>query len=173
MAGIGAGHTSSGFADVVTGIALLVIATSAPFVLLRLVPAVEAGAVLHLDTTRQLLTHAAAAPVRAGSTVLQMAGSAGMLSGGGLEMAALAGTETRTGIGMVEGTPSGSDDIEHTRAPSDLSARSDHLGGPGVGGASLDLTARSDHVTGPGAGGAPSAEGLEDDGSPGEEHRRE
>jgi len=66
--GVGSSGSGSGggFASVVTGIALLVIAVLSPFTLLRLVPAVEAGAVAHLESARHRLKGAAASPVRAG-----------------------------------------------------------------------------------------------------------
>jgi hypothetical protein len=51
------------------GIALLVIATLSPFTLLRLVPAVEAGAIAHLESTRHRLQGAARAPVRSGGNL--------------------------------------------------------------------------------------------------------
>lgn len=100
---VGNGDVSGGFAAVVTGIALLVIATTAPFVLLRLVPAIEAGAVLHLDGARHRLQHAAVAPVRAGTFAVQLASGAGMLGGGGAEPAAMAGAAPGAGIGVVPG----------------------------------------------------------------------
>jgi len=65
--GVGSGSgAGGGFAAVVTGIALLVIAILSPFTLLRLVPAVEAGAVAHLESARHRLKGVAASPVRAG-----------------------------------------------------------------------------------------------------------
>jgi hypothetical protein len=66
--GLGVSGSGNGgeFASVVTGIALLLIAVLAPFTLLRLVPAVEAGAVAHLESTRHRLKSAAASPVSNG-----------------------------------------------------------------------------------------------------------
>ena len=102
----GSGRLATGFGDVVTGIALLIIATAAPFVLLRLVPAVEAGAVMHLESARHRLQHAAATPVRAGSLAFQMAGGAGMLAGGTSEAGAGAAAQTGAGaIGGIEPVP--------------------------------------------------------------------
>ncbi|MHB8593397.1 MAG: hypothetical protein ACYDB3_03555, partial [Acidimicrobiales bacterium] len=49
---VASGDVSGGFSTVVTGIALLIIATTAPFTLLRLVPAVEGGAIMHLESAR-------------------------------------------------------------------------------------------------------------------------
>jgi hypothetical protein len=45
------GSAGTKFGDVVVGIALLLLATFSPFVLLRLIPAIEGGAVSHLDAT--------------------------------------------------------------------------------------------------------------------------
>ena len=49
----GAGTHGSGFSSVLAGGALLVMATFVPFAILRMIPAVEAGAVAHLDGLRQ------------------------------------------------------------------------------------------------------------------------
>jgi len=49
----GSGTHGAGFSAVLAGGALLVIATFAPFAILRLIPAVEAGAVGHLEGLRQ------------------------------------------------------------------------------------------------------------------------
>lgn len=100
---VGGGDVSGGFAAVVTGIALLVIATTAPFVLLRLVPAIEAGAVLHLEGARHRLQHAAGAPVRAGAFAVQLASGAGMLGAGAADPLSMAGAQAGAGIGMVPG----------------------------------------------------------------------
>jgi hypothetical protein len=67
--GLSSSGDGGGFASVVTGIALLLIATLSPFTLLRLVPAVEAGAVAHLESTRHRLKSAAVAPARAGGNL--------------------------------------------------------------------------------------------------------
>jgi hypothetical protein len=67
--GLSSSGNGGGFASVVTGIALLLIATLSPFTLLRLVPAVEAGAVAHLESTRHRLKNAAAVPARAGKNL--------------------------------------------------------------------------------------------------------
>ncbi len=45
----GSGSTSSKFGDVVVGIALLLLATFSPFMVLRLMPMVEAGSIGHLE----------------------------------------------------------------------------------------------------------------------------
>ncbi len=68
--GVGAtGGDGGGFAAVVTGIALLVIATLSPFTLLRLIPALEAGAVSHLESRRNRVSSIGSAPLNAGRFV--------------------------------------------------------------------------------------------------------
>ena len=64
---------SGGFASVVTGIALLAWPSLAPFTLLRLVPAVEAGAVAHLESARHRLGGAARAGRAPGSVAMDVA----------------------------------------------------------------------------------------------------
>jgi hypothetical protein len=49
----GSGDHGSGFSSVLAGGALLLMATFAPFAILRMIPAVEAGAVAHLDGLRE------------------------------------------------------------------------------------------------------------------------
>ena len=68
-AGVSGSESGGGFAAVVTGIALLVIAVLSPFTLLRLVPAVEAGAVSHLESARHRLKSAATTPARTGGNL--------------------------------------------------------------------------------------------------------
>jgi hypothetical protein len=49
----GSGSHGSGFSSVLAGGALLLMATFVPFAILRMIPAVEAGAVAHLDGLRE------------------------------------------------------------------------------------------------------------------------
>jgi hypothetical protein len=68
----GGGAHGSGFSGVLAGGALLVIATFVPFAILRLIPAVEAGAVGHLEGLRQRGAGAVTRPARtAASFALQ------------------------------------------------------------------------------------------------------
>ncbi len=60
---------SSGFAGVIGGAALLLLAAFVPFTLLRLIPAVEAGAITHLEGVSRRARDALPAP----SSVLQVA----------------------------------------------------------------------------------------------------
>lgn len=107
ITGTAGGGAGGDFAAVVTGIALLLLATAAPFVLLRLVPAVEAGAVLHLEAARHRLQSTAMAPVNTGrSLALAMAGSAGML-GAGTAAGSGAAAGAGAGIGVTEAPTTG------------------------------------------------------------------
>jgi hypothetical protein len=57
------GSVGTKFGDVVVGIALLLLATFSPFVLLRLIPAIESGAISHLEGTRHRLRQAVEPPM--------------------------------------------------------------------------------------------------------------
>ena len=56
------GGGAGGFAAIVTGVALLIVATICPFTLLRLVPATEAGAAAQLEAVRHGVREAARTP---------------------------------------------------------------------------------------------------------------
>ena len=86
-----------GIASVVTGVALLIVATTAPFTLLRLVPAVEAGAVSHLESTRHRLRQAGQAPARTANLAMDVAAAAG--TGGASELASVAAGGAGLGAG--------------------------------------------------------------------------
>jgi len=109
------GSGGGGFAAVVTGIALLVIATMSPFTLLRLVPAVEAGAVAHLESTRHRLQGAARAPIRSGGNLaLDLArarGGAPDGAGGTDGVAVGAADGGASAISMVAGSERGFDAV--------------------------------------------------------------
>ncbi|HYA69166.1 MAG TPA: hypothetical protein VED63_10575, partial [Acidimicrobiales bacterium] len=120
LGGLGLGAPAAGgFSAVVTGTALLALATIAPFTLLRLVPAIEAGAVMQLESARHRLGVAARAPLVAGSTALEIArsaspeGAASLAVGGADGSLAAGGTDTAAsswsvgGIPMLQGTPPG------------------------------------------------------------------
>ena len=65
----GSASTSSSFGDIVVGIALLLLATFSPFIVLRLVPMVEAGSIAHLEAARHRLQQAAEKPVQMGANM--------------------------------------------------------------------------------------------------------
>lgn len=60
----GSGSVSSRFGDLVVGVALLLLATFSPFVLLRLIPVLEAGAASHLEGARHRFAPAAQSAIR-------------------------------------------------------------------------------------------------------------
>jgi len=94
-----AGAPTGGFAAVVTGVALLVVAACCPFMVLRLVPAVEAGALAHLESLSQRARRVAVdGPRRAGAYALQLAQLQG--AGGAL---AFAGESAGAGPGPEGG----------------------------------------------------------------------
>jgi hypothetical protein len=75
---------SGGFNAVLAGGALLVMATFVPFAILRLIPAIEAGAVGHLEGLRQRGTAGVTGPLRTAANValhegLQSAGAARLM----------------------------------------------------------------------------------------------
>ena len=105
--GLGASSSGNGggFAAVVTGIALLMIAILSPFTLLRLVPAVEAGAVAHLEATRHRLKSATANPLASGRNLaLDLAKNPGTGSEG--DEAGTVGTVATVGSGDAVGAGS-------------------------------------------------------------------
>jgi hypothetical protein len=63
-----AGAGGGGFAEVVSGMALLLLAALAPFALLRLVPVVEAGAIAHLEGLARRPAYAARSLALEGAT---------------------------------------------------------------------------------------------------------
>jgi hypothetical protein len=84
-AGASGSANSGGFNAVLAGGALLVMATFVPFAILRLIPAIEAGAVGHLEGLRQRGTRAVTGPLRTAATFalqegLQSAGAGRLLS---------------------------------------------------------------------------------------------
>jgi hypothetical protein len=74
-----ASGTQDGFSSVLGGAALLLLAAFAPFTLLKLVPAVEAGAIAHLDGVRHRSQQAVVGAARtAASHALRAAGASTM-----------------------------------------------------------------------------------------------
>jgi hypothetical protein len=68
----GSGSASSKFGDVVVGIALLLLATLSPFMVLRLMPMVEAGSIGHLEAARHRLQQVAKKPVQLGTNMAML-----------------------------------------------------------------------------------------------------
>jgi hypothetical protein len=88
----GTGDAGSGFASVLAGGALLVLATFVPFAILRLIPVVEAGAVGHLEGARhRAVAPLTAVPKTAASFALREGMAAHRDSKGGSRWAAVTG----------------------------------------------------------------------------------
>ncbi|MGH9047999.1 MAG: hypothetical protein ACRDVW_11915, partial [Acidimicrobiales bacterium] len=76
---VGALGSGTGFAAVLAGGALLLLAAFTPFTLLRLVPLMEAGAALYLEGARHRAVHAVASgPMNAASFALRRSRDAGL-----------------------------------------------------------------------------------------------
>jgi hypothetical protein len=116
----GTGTHGSGFSSVLAGGALLVMATFVPFAILRMIPAVEAGAVGHLDGLRERGTAAVTRPARtAASHALHeglgalgdrrvLAQTAEAAAGGGAAANGAVGAGAGAGVGAgAEGTGDG------------------------------------------------------------------
>jgi hypothetical protein len=151
--GASASGNGGGFASVVSGIALLVIAVLSPFTLLRLVPAVEAGAVAHLESARHRLKGAAVSPVRTGGNLAldqvrhmkarSKDGDAGVAGTVGTEREGGAAGAVTSAVPMIAGGVSGAGAAAYA------------AGGAGAG------------SPGGGAGVAPAAAGNRSDARPG------
>jgi hypothetical protein len=106
------GSGASGFASVLAGGALLVLATFVPFSILRLIPMIEAGAVGHLEGVRQRATGAlTSAPKRAA----QYAMAEGQMALGAAKLEARTGppgTGDTDGAGSTPTMPGISPDTE-------------------------------------------------------------
>jgi hypothetical protein len=105
----GTGDHGSGFASVLAGGALLVLATFVPFAILRLIPLAEAGAIGHLDGMRQRAT----APL---TRMPKSAAAFAMREGWAAHGAAKGAARVAAGAGPV-GTGLGSDQSVDTAAP--------------------------------------------------------
>jgi hypothetical protein len=133
----GSGSHGAGFSSVLAGGALLLMATFTPFAILRMIPAVEAGAVSHLDGLRSRGTAAVSRPLRTAASHalnegLQAVGEARLLA-------------TTPGAGGVVG--------DRGAAARGATASMARTGGAGA-------TGTRDGETGEGANGAPFDSGI-------------
>jgi hypothetical protein len=103
---ISSGTSGSGFASVLAGGALLVLATFTPFTILRLIPMIEAGAVGHLEGVRQRGT---ATMTRAPRAASRLALDGALDRMGGDRLLAAAGP-VGTGSAATSASGSGSSD---------------------------------------------------------------
>jgi hypothetical protein len=127
----GTGNHGSGFSSVLAGGALLLMATFVPFAILRMIPAVEAGAVAHLDglrargvagmtrlprTAANFALHEGLGMVGDSRLMAGTAAAGGLGGGGGAgdgdgaggdgDGAGAGGTSSGTGITLGDGDPS-------------------------------------------------------------------
>ena len=91
------GGSGGGFAAVVTGIALLVVAILSPFTLLRLVPAVEAGAAGHLEVDAPSAEERGGVPARNGTGTSPSSRCGKMTSDGAADAGVLASVGSEGG----------------------------------------------------------------------------
>ncbi len=121
----GALANGQGIDAVLAGAALLLTAAFAPFVLLRLVPMVEAGAISHLEgLERRPVAAASGAALRVGGLAMRAFGDEGFSS-------AAAGFDPATGLSVAAGTA----------LPAPAAAGPDEVGTPATGTASADPVA--------------------------------
>ena len=101
----GSGAHGAGFSSVLAGGALLVMATFVPFAILRMIPAVEAGAVMHLDGLQARGAAAVARPVRSAAGHALHEGLGALGDARLLAQTAAAPTEAAgdVGVPMAEG----------------------------------------------------------------------
>ncbi len=99
----GSGSVGTRFGEVVTGIALLFLATLSPFVLMRLIPIVEGGAISHLDGARNRMRQSAEGAIGAPRDIAMMLakGSSGTGAAAGAGTAAAAGAGTAAAVGAA------------------------------------------------------------------------
>ncbi len=140
----GTGSHEAGFSAVLAGGALLVMATFVPFAILRMIPAVEAGAVAHLDGLRERGTAAAMRVPRTAASfalteglgalgdarLLAGAGAAGAGAGGGGAARSASGTGAGEDAGLG-GVELGEGDAESPRRFDESVARGDVPGPKG------------------------------------------
>ncbi len=124
----GASSQGGGFASVLAGAALLLLAALAPWALFRLIPFVEAGAAGHLEGLGQRARTRAAAPVKGLAAVAMRASMAGQITGQVGRQAAGAGTAGIGVAGAAGGVSGGPSDSRGTSA-----ARGSSVGSGGVG----------------------------------------
>ncbi len=99
----GATGPGGGFASVLGGAALLLLAAFAPWSLFRLLPFIEAGAVGHLEGLSQRARHQVATPSRGLANVALRAATAGSMSLGAVGVLGAAGGGIGTGGGGADG----------------------------------------------------------------------
>jgi hypothetical protein len=152
----GATASGGGFASVLGGAALLLLAALAPWSLFRLLPFLEAGAVGHLEGLSQRARHLAAAPVTGLANVALRAATAGSLATGpvGVVGVTAAGQATGGGGGISAGGSLGGGGVGGSRGTGGA--------GGGPGGFADALPSGRDDPRGSGPGGRSGAGGASD-----------
>lgn len=117
------GPNGGGAAAAITGVAMLLIAAVSPFTLLKLVPAMEAGAIAHLESARHRLTAAARVPA---GVALDIASKVAAPSGAAALAASVGTTGASEGLGDAVGASGSGSAPGRTRGGE----------GPGAGGPS-------------------------------------
>jgi hypothetical protein len=141
----GAGTGGSAFAPVLAGGALLLLAAFSPFLLLRLVPMAEAGAVHQLEAARHRMQHAATTAPR---TALRAASLAQQLGAGTVDEALAGAGPVGSGLGSMVGGV-GAVPGDPASAVSLLSSAGDRGSSSGRDGDGLDDERGTDGYAGP------------------------
>jgi hypothetical protein len=116
---LGALASGSGFPTVLAGAALLLLAAFSPFVLLRLVPLAEFGAVEHLDGVRHRGARAVTGAPRAALSAVSLAAQLGAGSlEGALAAAGPVGSSTQADVASPAGAPAAAMAASHGTAGS-------------------------------------------------------
>ncbi len=133
----GANASGGGFASVLGGAALLLLAAMAPWSLFRLLPFLEAGAVGHLEGLSQRARHAASVPATGLANVALRAAAAGSLATGPVGVVGvaggMAGTGSRAGSALSGGDRNGGAGWFGDALPEDPSGDGGGPGGAGGG----------------------------------------
>lgn len=124
LGALGSGSTGgAGFASVLAGAALLLLAAFSPFVLLRLVPLAESSALEHLATVRQRAQHALVSAPRTAASGLALAQQ---LGAGSLEGALAAAGPVGSGLSGGSG-PAGAPGGVRVDDPGPAPPGADHV----------------------------------------------
>jgi hypothetical protein len=124
----GSGGHGAGFSSVLAGGALLLMATFVPFTILRMIPAVEAGAVGHLEGLRSRATGPIVRTARTAASLalhegLNAAGDARLMAGSSFAGADGGGSSGHSGAGgraaKGRGAASGGRRVAGTRSPAE------------------------------------------------------
>ena len=139
----GASGPSTGFASVLGGAALLLLAGLAPWSLFRLLPFLEAGAVGHLEGLSQRARRGAAAPATGLANVALRAASAGSMASGAVGVIGARSLGSSSSGGSSSGSSGSAGGLPTGTLPGG--------GGSGGAGSSAELSEDDDRVYPPGS----------------------